>query len=122
MVCIAALGTPCLPSRRRWQQLLLLSGLVWGLVIISPDFARVFSPLSRFGMTIDNDGLVLAVDASWPSPSATICCSASSSTTVMTLATRSIPRRRSCCATSPTMPRMYLVAEFQRLQMAGVAV
>jgi hypothetical protein len=73
MLCIAALGTPCLPSRRRWQQLLLLSGLVWGLVIISPDFARVFSPLSRFGMTIDNDGLVLAVDASWPSPSATIC-------------------------------------------------
>src|ERR1700712_2075360 len=51
-------------------RLLLLVLTIWALAMIVPDLGRPFHPLSSFGLTTNNDGLVTDVQGAFPDEAA----------------------------------------------------
>lgn len=47
---------------KAWQKALLLLGLAWALVVICPDFYRLYWPLGTVGFLADNSGYIYSVD------------------------------------------------------------
>ncbi|MFI5014673.1 MAG: GAF domain-containing protein [Hyphomicrobiales bacterium] len=47
---------------RPWGHTLLIGGLLWGLLVILPDFSRLYLSLGKLGFSADNDGVVYSVD------------------------------------------------------------
>jgi hypothetical protein len=46
---------------RLWQKALLIAGLLWALLVIVPDFYRLYAPLASLGFSADNSGIIYAV-------------------------------------------------------------
>jgi hypothetical protein len=46
---------------RPWQKALLIAGLIWALLVIVPDFYRLFAPLGSLGFSADNSGVIYNV-------------------------------------------------------------
>ena len=46
-------------SRSAWSRLALILVTVWGLTMVLPSFYRLIWPLASFGLTVDNDGVVV---------------------------------------------------------------
>jgi hypothetical protein len=53
---------PAPGNARLWQRIFLILGLLWALLVIVPDFYRLYGNLSAFGFSADNDGRIYKVD------------------------------------------------------------
>src|SRR5262249_1893823 len=43
------------------QKVLLIAGLLWALLVIVPDFYRLYAPLGSLGFSADNSGIIYEV-------------------------------------------------------------
>ena len=56
-------GDPSRIKVRTWQKVVLLAAFAWALVVVVPDFSRLYWNLGSFGFSADNDGLIYQVSS-----------------------------------------------------------